>query len=272
MLPVLFSVFGFDIQSYGVSKALAALVAAFLLARAFEGLDLKRDLAYSLVTWTVLWGFVGAKIYYLLEQLPNFDVHHLGGMGFTWYGGLIGGVVAALVIVHRHQLPLGAIAGAAAVPLTVAYGIGRLGCLLSGDGTYGRPTSVPWAMTFPNGVVPTTVPVHPTPLYEALAALLIAAVLWALSKRWNPAAVFGAYLALSGISRFLVEFLRINQPSLFGFTQPQLWALVSLIVGVVLIVRTQYLNRPRRRAAEVPADGATVTARSDDLLTPRSTS
>jgi phosphatidylglycerol:prolipoprotein diacylglycerol transferase len=268
--PVLFSVFGFDIQSYGVSKALAALVAALLLARAFERLALKRDLAYSLVMWATIWGFVGAKIYYLLEQLPHFDLHHLGGMGFTWYGGLIGGALAALVIVHRHQLPLGAVAGAAAVPLTIAYGIGRLGCLLAGDGTYGKPTSVPWAMTFPNGVVPTTVPVHPTPLYEALAAVLIAAILWALGKSWNPAAVFGAYLALSGISRFLVEFLRINEPALLGLTQPQLWALVSLTVGAVLIARTQFLNPPRPKAAEAPGDGEKVTARSDDAVAARS--
>jgi phosphatidylglycerol:prolipoprotein diacylglycerol transferase len=271
VLPVLFSVFGFDVQSYGVSKALAALVAAFLLARAFERLALSRDLAYSLVMWATIWGFVGAKIYYLLEQLPNFDVHHLGGMGFTWYGGLIGGVVAALVIVRRHRLPLGVVAGAAAVPLTIAYGIGRLGCLLSGDGTYGRPTSLPWAMTFPHGVVPTNVPVHPTPLYEALAAIVIAATLWALGKRWNPPAVFGAYLALSGISRFLVEFLRINEPALLGLTQPQLWALVSLTVGLALIVRTQFLNRPRRVAAEVLGAGEEVTARTDDEVTAHST-
>ena len=253
MLPVLFSVFGFDVQSYGVSKALASLVAAFLLARAFERLALSRDSAYSLVMWATIWGFVGAKIYYLLEQLPNFDVHHLGGMGFTWYGGLIGGLAAALVIVRRHQLPLGVVAGAAAVPLTIAYGIGRLGCLLSGDGTYGRPTSLPWAMTFSNAVVPTDVPVHPTPLYEALAAVVIAAVLWALGKRWNPAAVFGAYLVLSGISRFLVEFLRINEPALLGLTQPQLWALASLLAGIILIVRAGPLNRPQRPADIAPA-------------------
>jgi phosphatidylglycerol:prolipoprotein diacylglycerol transferase len=262
VLPVLFSVFGFDVQSYGVSKALAALVAAFLLGRAFERLALSRDLAYSLVMWATIWGFVGAKIYYLLEQLPNFDVHHLGGMGFTWYGGLVGGVVAALVIVRRHRLPLGVVAGAAAVPLSIAYGIGRLGCLLAGDGTYGRPTSLPWGMTFPNGVVPTDVPVHPTPLYEALAAIVIAAALWALGKRWNPPAVFGAYLALSGISRFLVEFLRINEPALLGLTQPQLWALVSLIAGVVLIVRAQPLNRTQGPGGTAPAaDEGAVTTR-----------
>ena len=262
MLPVLFSVFGFDVQSYGVSKALAALVAAVLLARAFERLALSRDSAYSLVMWVTIWGFVGAKVYYLLEQLPNVDAHHLGGVGFTWYGGLIGGLAAALVIARRHQLPLGVVAGAAAVPLTIAYGIGRLGCLLSGDGTYGTPTSLPWAMTFPNGLVPTDVPVHPTPLYEALAAVVIAAALWALGMRWSPPAVFGAYLALSGISRFLVEFLRINEPALLGLTQPQLWALASLVAGVVLIVRAQRFIRPQRPADIAPAaDEGAMTAR-----------
>jgi hypothetical protein len=75
-----------DIQSYGVSKALAALVAAVLLARAFDGLGLKRDSAYSLVMWATIWGFVGAKIYYLLEHVPTLTMHDLGGMGFTCAG------------------------------------------------------------------------------------------------------------------------------------------------------------------------------------------
>jgi phosphatidylglycerol:prolipoprotein diacylglycerol transferase len=263
--PVLFSIFGLDIQAYGVSKALAALVAALLLARAFERLNLKRDSAYSLVMWATIWGFVGAKIYYLLEHLPTLTMHDLGGRGFTWYGGLIGGVVAALVIVHRHLLPLGVVAGAAAVPLTLAYGLGRLGCLLSGDGTYGSPSSVPWAMAFPNGVVPTNVPVHPTPLYEALAAMVIAALLWSLAKHWAPTAVFGAYLALSGTSRFLVEYLRLNKPALLGLTQPQLWALVCLTAGVALIAHTRQLNRPPRPAAQAPFDKAMAAGQTPDL-------
>ncbi|MGV8965834.1 MAG: prolipoprotein diacylglyceryl transferase [Cellulomonas sp.] len=260
MRPVLFSILGLDIQSYGVSKALAALVAAYLLARAFERRGLKGDSAYSLVLWATIWGFVGAKIYFLLEQ-PTFELHHLGGMGFTWYGGLIGGVIAAVVIVRRHHLPLGTVAGAAAVPLTVAYGIGRIGCLLSGDGTYGRPTSLPWGMTFPHGVVPTSVPVHPTPLYETLAAIVIAGALWAIGKRWNPPAVFGAYLVLSGLSRFLVEYLRINEPALLGLTQPQLWALASLIVGGALIARTRPLTLTQHDVVARP-DVATAPARS----------
>ena len=136
--------------------------------------------------------------------------------------------------------------GAGAIPLTLAYGIGRLGCLLAGDGTYGKPSSLPWAMTFPNGVVPTNVPVHPTPLYEALAAIVIAALLWTLGKHWSPLAIFGAYLVLSGISRFLVEMLRINDPALFGLPQPHLWALTSIPAAALLLPRPRPGLTPRR--------------------------
>ena len=239
MQPVLFSIFGMDVQAYGVSKALAALVAGYLLGRAFERRGLSRDRAHSLVMWATIWGFVGAKVYYLLEHMSDLSWHHLGGMGFTWYGGLLGGTTAALAIIRRHRLPLSTVADSAAIPLTLAYGIGRLGCLWSGDGTYGRPTDLPWGMTFPSGVVPTLIPVHPTPLYESIAAVFIAAALWAIRNHASRGGVFGAYLLLSGVSRLLVEFLRINQPALFGLTQPQLWAVVSAAAGVALLLRSQ---------------------------------
>jgi len=87
-------------------------------------------------------------------------------------------------------------------------------------------------------------------------------VLWWLGKRWNPPAVFGAYLALSGISRFLVEFLRVNEPAVLGLTQPQLWALAGLVTGVVLIVRTQYLNPSRRAPVQAANTEEAVTAGS----------
>ncbi len=238
MRPVLFSIFGLDIQTYGVSKVLAAWVGALLLGRAFAARGLSRELAYPLVLWSTVWGFVGAKVYYLLEQLPNLTLHDFGGMGFTWYGGLLAGTIAALVMVKRQGLPLGTVAGAIAAPLSVAYAIGRLGCLIAGDGTYGRPTSLPWGMRFPNGVVATDVAVHPTPLYEALAALLIAVVLWRLGRRVPGPAVFGCYLLLSGVARFLVEFLRTNTAAVLGLTQPQLWAAASVLVGVALIARS----------------------------------
>ncbi|WP_024288363.1 prolipoprotein diacylglyceryl transferase [Cellulomonas sp. KRMCY2] len=258
MQPVLFSVLGIDIQAYGVSKALAALVAAYLLGRAFASRGLPKESAHTLVFWATMWGFAAAKVYYLAEQLPGITVHDLGGMGFTWFGGLIGGIGAALVIIRRHGLPVGVVAGLAAVPLTVAYGIGRLGCLLSGDGTYGRPSTLPWAMTFPNGVVATDVPVHPTPLYEALAAAVIAVLLWRASRTLPLPAVFGVYLVLSGVSRFLVEFLRINDPVVAGLTQPQLWSVVSVLAGVTVAVRVRSSHATDATSATQEEELATV--------------
>lgn len=126
------------------------------------------------------------------------------------------------------------VAGLAAAPLSVAYGIGRLGCLLSGDGTYGRPSGLPWAMSFPNGMVPTTVPVQPTALYEALVAFALAAALWRMVPRLHPVLVFGAYLVVSGAARFGIEYLRINEPLWLGLTAPQLWSVALLVAGAVL--------------------------------------
>jgi len=267
--PVLFSVLGIDIQTYGVSKILAALLGAYLLGRAFERRGLPKDSAHALVMWATIWGFVAAKAYYLLEQLPDLSPHDLGGMGFTWYGGLIGGVTAALVVIRRHRLPLGPVAADAAIPLTLAYGVGRLGCFFSGDGTYGRPSNLPWAMSFPNGVVATDVPVHPTPLYEALAAVAIAGLLLMLRRRTTSGAVvFGGYLLLSGIARFLVEFLRINEQVFLDLTQPQLWAIAGAIVGVLLMALglrgrepapTRGIEHPVERIVEgAPVAGSAV--------------
>lgn len=236
MLPVLFTVLGWPVQSYGVSKALAALVAGLVLARAFRRHGLPSEVAWTLVVHAVLWGFVGAKLYYLAEHAGSLSWHDLGGAGFTWYGGMITGTIAVLVVIARHRLPLGVVSGLVAVPLSLAYGIGRLGCPMAGDGTYGRPTDLPWGMAFPHGTVPTMVAVHPAPLYEALAAFAIAGLLVWLGPRVTPPAVFGTYLVLSGVARFLVEFVRLNPPALVGLTQPQLWSLLIVIIGVTILL------------------------------------
>src|SRR5439155_8223391 len=103
----------------------------------------------------------------------------------------------------------------------LGYAIGRIGCLISGDGDYGIPTSLPWGMSFPHGLVPTTQRVHPTPVYEFLAGLLITYVLWrlgtkALGGTAPSGSVLAAFLVLSGLARFLVEFIRINPRVFFG--------------------------------------------------------
>ena len=160
---------------------------------------------------------------------------------------------------RRYRLPLGQFAGTAAAPLALAYGIGRVGCFLAGDGTYGKPSDLPWAMAFPNGTMPTTVPVHPTALYEAVVAFALAGVLWGLRKRLAPVAIFGLYAVISGLARFLVEEIRINPDILLGTTQPQVWSLMLVVIGVGLLVS----NRLRR-----PADDATCDAGRADTRPP----
>lgn len=239
MRPILFEILGFPINSYGVSKALAAIAAGYLLGREFRRLGWDPERAFNMVIAATLLGFVGGKLYYLAERAGHLMPMDFGGSGFTWYGGLIAGVLTVTVMARRYKLPLGQFAGIAAAPLSLAYGIGRIGCFLSGDGTYGGPSDLPWAMAFPNGTMPTLVRVHPTALYEAAFAFVLAGLLWWARTRMVPLAVFGLYAVLSGMARFLVEELRINKTVLLGMTQPQLWSLLLMAVGFGLLMRTR---------------------------------
>jgi len=142
---------------------------------------------------------------------------------------------------------------AASPAAALGYGIGRIGCLISGDGDYGIPTSLPWGMSFPNGIVPTTDRVHPTPIYEFLAAILIFWFLWRLGARCIKVhapygIVFSAYLVITGIARYLVEIIRINPRSFYGMTNAQAASVVSIIAGIILFVSVRVTSAPPRRA------------------------
>jgi phosphatidylglycerol:prolipoprotein diacylglycerol transferase len=235
---VLFHIGGLSVQSYGVSKALAALVAGWLIYRELLRRGAAKEAAQQWATRLTLWGaiagFAGAKLYYIAEHRDSFSIHHVGGTGFTWYGGLIAGAAAVLIIAHRQRLPARVIAATTAAPLAFAYGIGRLGCFLAGDGTYGKPSDLPWAMSFPHGTMPTTVRVQPTALYEAIAAFALGAVLWRLRGRISDNAQLAVFAIAMGVARFLVEFVRINPAVLAGLSQPQLWSLVLIALGIAL--------------------------------------
>lgn len=255
MKPVLFSLGGIDLTSYGVSKALAALAAGWLLAGELQRRGYDRRLAYPLTLAGTVAGFVGAKLYYLAEHASSLSAIHVGGTGFTWYGGMIAGAIAVLLVARRHAIPASVLAGMTAIPLAVAYGIGRIGCLLAGDGTYGKPSDLPWAISFPHGTVPTLQRVQPTPAYETLAAFAIALLLWRLRDRLAPLALFGLFAVLFGLERFLVEFLRINARVLFGLSQPQLWSLALIAVGAALLYRTSRSPNAMALRAARPAGG-----------------
>jgi phosphatidylglycerol---prolipoprotein diacylglyceryl transferase len=194
-------------------------------------------------------GIVGARAYWFAEHLGDASLRDsFSGAGFTWFGGFIGGA-AAVIAVARRGVPLVPLLGAAAPALALGYGIGRIACQLAGDGTYGTPSDLPWAMSYPHGEVPTTEHVHPTPVYETLTSLLIFAMLWRLRKRTTPLRLFALYLMLAGLERLLVEFIRLNEPVVLGLTQPQLFAVGMLVVGTTLLVASLQPARPAGTAA-----------------------
>lgn len=252
MKPILLEIGGLSFTSYGVSKVLAAVIAWWMIARELGRRGLDAGPAVALTVAGLIGGFVGAKLYYLAENSGSLTLHDLDGTGFTWYGGLIGGAAAVIVVSRRARLPLPLVAGVTAAPLAFAYGVGRLGCLLAGDGTYGVPSDLPWAMSFPHGAVPTLERVHPTPLYEALGAFLVGALLLRLRGRVSDGALFAISAVLMGLSRFLVEFVRLNKEVVFGLTQAQLWSVLLVAVGVTVglagIARRPRTNRPAQPA------------------------
>ena len=170
------------------------------------------------------------------------------------------------LVAWRSKYRVAVIADAVAPALAAAYAVGRMGCFLNGD-DYGRPSGLPWAMAFPKGDPPTTTLVHPTQLYEILASLVIFAILaWVLAPRLKRGgALFWSYLGLAGVERFLVEFVRTNEPGLLGLTQQQ-W--ISVVLFAAGVVGLWWLYRPGARvttgvlSARRPEAAAGRTART----------
>jgi phosphatidylglycerol---prolipoprotein diacylglyceryl transferase len=134
-----------------------------------------------------------------------------------------------------------------ATALALGYAIGRIGCQVSGDGDYGIRSSLPWAMGYPHGTVPTPpgVTVQPTPIYETLVMGLVAYLLWQLRDRVRPGVIFALYLVLSGLERFLVEFIRRNNEVLVGLTGAQVESLALFAIGLIWL---GYMSQTRSLA------------------------
>jgi phosphatidylglycerol:prolipoprotein diacylglycerol transferase len=261
----------FAIPTFGLMVACAMIAGYFVLrADLFRRGIAPKDSgeAEALISFPCVAGFVGAKLYHLLESPAEFfaDPLHLlfSPYGFAWFGGLLAGFATFAFVawrITRHNAAIGrpvslfTVFDAGSPAAALGYGIGRIGCLLSGDGDYGIPTRLPWGMSFPNGLVPTVERVHPTPIYEFIAACAIAWWLWKLgapdeaaaaeSKRTSrhtnfaasgrqPGEVFAAYLVLTGVARFLVEFIRINPRTFLGMSNAQTAAAFSMIAGTFL--------------------------------------
>jgi phosphatidylglycerol:prolipoprotein diacylglycerol transferase len=225
------------IQTFGLMFALAFLAAGALIGKRFAEIGKPVDWAYEMGFAALIGGIVGSRLYFIVENYDSVKGDLLGnlfsGSGLVWYGGAIGGTIAVLLWAwYRGFLSL-TLLDVAAPALALGYAIGRCGCQLSGDGDYGKPWNGPWAMSYPDGTVPTDRTVHPTPIYETLAMGLGAWILWQLRDRFRAGVLFGIYLIYAGVERFLVEFLRRNSETALGLTTAQLESLAIILVGAM---------------------------------------
>lgn len=245
-----------SVPTFGLMVATGLLLAAYVLQADFRRRGIRAD-AFLIIGIAGLAGIVGARLYHALESPSEFfadpNSFIFTRFGFAWFGGFLGGFVALLILAKREKISTLTFLDACSPAACVGYAIGRIGCFLSGDGDYGIPTNLPWGMSFPNGVVPTTERVHPTPLYELVTWILIAYVLWRMGARFlkeeTPEGwVFCAYLIATGVARFLVEIIRLNPRSFLGMSNAQTASVASILFGVTLFIFLTRAHAVSRRA------------------------
>ncbi len=229
------------LQTFGICFALAFLAAGALVGLRLKELGRPVDWAYEIGFSALVGGFIGARLNFLLEHWDDVSDDLLGsafsGSGLTWYGGAVGGAIGVFLWAWYRGYLGTALLDLCAPALALGYAIGRIGCQLSGDGDYGKEWNGPWAMAYPDGTEPTTQEVHPTPVYETLAMALVAYVLWRLRNRLTGGLLFALYLVLSGLERFLVEFIRRNEDVALGLTEAQLISVVMVVAGGIWLAR-----------------------------------
>lgn len=245
MYPVLFRIGSYEVTTFGLMVAIGAGLGMLLLRHELARRHLDGSAGTDAALVGVLGGLAGAKLLYVVEHLgEGLGATMLSRGGMSWFGGLAAGVVAGLIVVWRKRLPVPAMLAAAAPAITLGQAVGRIGCFLVGD-DYGRPTSLPWGIAFPEGLPPTLDRVHPTQLYEAAALFVLT---WLL-VRWRRSGasdveVFGRYLVLASATRLLIEFIRVNVRVALGLTVAQWFALCGMAAGGAFLA----LARTRREA------------------------
>ena len=251
-------ILGISIKTFGVMFALGFLACGAVVARRLRELGDPVDWAYEITFAALVGGVIGARGYFLIQNFEQVK-HNLGasifsGSGLVWYGGAIGGAIGVVLWMRWRGVLELRMFDMCATALALGYGIGRIGCQVSGDGDYGIRSSLPWAMGYPHGTLPTPpgVRVQPTPIYETVSMCLLAFVLWSLRDRVRPGVIFALYLLLSGLERFLVEFIRRNKEVLIGLTAPQIESAALIVIGTTwlfMMVRRGGMASPRGAAA-----------------------
>lgn len=243
------------------------------------------ELMWNITAIAGISGILGAKVFHNLEYIDDLMADPIGALlsfsGLTFYGGLIVATIAVLYYTRKHKIPTLHMMDAAAPALMLAYGIGRIGCQLSGDGDWGIVNLAPkpewmaflpdwfWQSQYPHNVIDEGIPmpgctgphcymlaqpVFPTPLYEVMMALTLFGVLWLIRKRMTiPGMLFCIYLVVNGIERFTIEKIRVNSTyNLFGhhITQAELISSLMVIAGIAGMIILARRNKGEQKTVQ----------------------
>ncbi|HEY6090323.1 MAG TPA: prolipoprotein diacylglyceryl transferase [Gemmatimonadaceae bacterium] len=250
--PLSYDVGPLQLTGFGLAVLMSFVIAQIMSQREMARRGYDPEPMGDIVFAAVIGGLLGGKIYYAILM------HDLSAIwsraGFVFWGGLIGGIIACYIVIHRKHLSFTRISDVAAPALAAGYAIGRTGCWAVGD-DYGRPWNGPWAVSFPHGAPPSTVAnmtqlfgtpapagsnpsqvlsVHPTQLYEVALGFVMFLILWRFRNHKHAEGwLFGFYCVLAGIERFIIEFVRAKDDRFFfgTFTMAQLIALLFAIGG-----------------------------------------
>ena len=273
MIPVLFHLGPLTVYSFGMMMALGFLVADYVIRLECQRRGFDPEYSSSIVIAAAVAGIAGSRIYAILDDLPTYlaDPKSMifSGSGFVFYGGMIGGVIGAYLVSRWYRISFGVTIDMCAPALAIGQAIGRIGCLLSGDGDWGLPSTLPWAMAYPRAIVGWNsetvlklddhyrlvsgffpgVRVHPAPIYETILYVGVFYILWSMRKTSQPPGrLIYWYMVLAGAARFVVEFVRIN-PRVFGpLSEAQLIAIAMMILGGVALLLTA--EKDKRPAVE----------------------
>jgi phosphatidylglycerol:prolipoprotein diacylglycerol transferase len=252
--PVAFTLLGLSVRWYGLVLVVAAAVAIWLAQREGRRRGIAPGVVSDAVIWVGLAALVGGRLLYMIQNELNSLADHpahilmvwMGGLSF--YGGLIGALLALVVFARRRGLPLLTVFDVAAPAAAIGQAIGHLGCLVGGD-SYGIPTDLPWAVIYqnPGAMAPQGIPLHPTQAYEAILLGLLFLGLWLGRERLGrigDGTVAAVYLLGLAAIRFGLFYLRDEPAVLFGLKTAQLIGLGIAVFAVTLFIVARRAGRP----------------------------
>ena len=266
--PVIFQLGHFALRWYGLMIAIAVLVGFAVALREAKRRGISEDDVYGVGMWGVLGGFIGARLFHVIDRWPEYlanpsAIFAIQNGGLAIYGAIAGGLVAGAFYTRKRGISFARLADVAAPALVIGQAVGRIGCLFNGD-SLGPATSLPWGVVYlnPGAMAPSLgVAYQPSPAYELIGDLLIFALLWRLRGRLRvDGSLFLVYLTLYSALKFVVTSVaRTEVIFLAGMQEAQV---VSAIGGIAAAALLLWLQRRENTLVHSPTIGdATLTGR-----------